>query len=406
MLMAFVTWGSDAAVVSRTSRASISRSAQSTIQSSPITEPEKEIQTTSTTQLSTENTQPSETKPKSDPVVVNKSSQFDATFGEASSSGTDSDSTTLADIIRSQRAALDAAEKAQSALAVSTVTANKCDAGLRSCMAEKCGTALTNCANDTDTAFGTKLDSCRRTANCDANEFRLLSAEIKADRETNTKLKLFNDILDCGQDYNDCITEQCGNTYSKCIGKSAGDAAISKCASIANRCKSFDNGLQSRTMTVFANLRQIAEKQIPVDEAKLYDLRDQMRSVCAQLGAMFDERTLDCVYTVNFRAGDNATIYASKKLYAGNTFNCTPDWFGIDITTFKENAYRFTREQKSATAAAAGAGIGMTAGAATSGALSRAIQTQKAAQALKDAEQGKTTTVTTPQNTNDDNKDR
>ena len=111
-----------------------------------------------------------------------------------------------------------------------------------------------------------------------------------------------------------------------------------------------------------------------------------MRDTCKRLGAMFDERTLDCVYTVNFYAGEKNTLYASKKAYAGSTFNCDQNWFGVDITTFKENAMRLTREQKSATSALMGSGIGMATGAITSGAIDRAIDRHKAEKAAKDAE--------------------
>ena len=82
---------------------------------------------------------------------------------------------------------------------------------------------------------------------------------------------------------------------------------------------------------------------------------------------MFDERSLDCVYTVNFYAGNDSTLYASKKAYAGGTFECTPNWFGVDVTTFKENAYRLTREQTSASSAMLGSGVGVAVGAVTSG---------------------------------------
>ena len=113
-----------------------------------------------------------------------------------------------------------------------------------------------------------------------------------------------------------------------------------------------------------------------------------MASQCRMLGAMFDERSLDCVFTVNFFAGDN-TLYASKKLYAGSVFDCTQDWFGLDITTFKENAYRLTRDQKTATAAMLGAGLGTAVGTITSGALDRAIDRHKAEKALDKAEDEK-----------------
>ncbi|HBP26575.1 MAG TPA: hypothetical protein DD611_01120 [Alphaproteobacteria bacterium] len=326
-----------------------------------------------------------------DVVITDKSEQF---ASAVSSSGTvapsDSSDTELAEQIRRQRAALDAADTTNTANASATKSSasgqNACDATLRACMKNKCGNDFTKCSGDTDTTWGTKMDACRRDTECTGNEYKLFATEIKADRDLNALLASYNKILDCGNRYNKCITNQCGNTYSKCLGKSAGDNAISACASIADECRAADSGLASRTMGAFATLRQVAEVQVQSDEKRLYALRDQMATVCKRLGAMFDERSLDCVYTVNFWAGDSDVPYASKKAYAGSTFDCDQNWFGIDITTFKENAYRLTRSQKSATTGMLGAGVGVATGAITSGAIGRAIDTQKAKNALKDAE--------------------
>lgn len=326
-----------------------------------------------------------------DVVITDKSAQFASAVNSAGITTTNnSPDTELAEQIRRTRAALDAADATNTANAAATKSMargqNACDATLRACMKNKCGNDFTKCSVDTDTTWGTKMDACRRNTECTGNEYKLFASEIKADRDLNALLASYNKILDCGNRYNKCIINQCGNTYSKCLGKSAGDNAISNCASIANECKSADSGLASRTMSAFATLRQGAEVQIQSDEKRLYALRDQMATVCKRLGAMFDERSLDCVYTVNFWAGDGDVPYASKKAYAGATFDCDQDWFGIDITTFKENAYRLTRSQKSATTGMLGAGVGVATGAITSGAIGRAIDTQKAKNALKDAE--------------------
>lgn len=316
--------------------------------------------------------------------IENKTSQFDTILNNASTVNADAAASSLAEMVRAQRAALDATS-ISTTKTNSTAQINACDTGLRSCMTDKCGKNFAKCSSDNDTLFGTKLDSCRRNLPCNANEFKLFSAEIKADRALAIKLNSFNDILDCGNEYDQCILTQCGTTYAKCLGKLDGDTAISKCSSIANRCREMDSGLPNRAMSVFATLRQNAEKQIISDENQLYTMRDNMRSICGRIGAMFDDRSLDCVYTVNFYAGDEHTLYASKKLYAGSTFDCTPNWFGIDVTTFMDNAYRRTREQTSASSAMLGSGVGMAVGSLTSGAIDRAIDTKKADNALERA---------------------
>lgn len=337
------------------------------------------------------NTTPDDTPDVADDEIIeDKTSQFDAIVDSASTGTTDASTQSLADLIRAQRAALDAAaaeEFSNKNTRTATAGLSACDSGLRACMQEKCGKDFTKCSGDGDTIWGDKMDACRRNVTCSGEEYRLFSIEIKADRDLNAKMSSYQEILDCGNSYNACIEEQCGATFNKCLGKKAGDAAIAKCASIARDCTRQDSGLAARAMEVFATLRQDAEKQIKRDEQRLYELRDTMRNRCQSLGALFDERSLDCVFTVEFWAGQpTSSLYASKKAYAGSTFDCTQTWFGVDITTFKENAYRLTREQTSATSALLGSGVGMAVGSITSGAIDRAIDRHKAEQAVKKAE--------------------
>lgn len=352
--------------------------------------------TTSTTANTTTTTTPTPTTTPDDPVsqtpepvaIIDKTSQFNSVLGTGATSSVDTSANDRAELIRAQRAALDAADATNTVATATTTGRSGCDTDLRACMAEKCGSDFTKCSGDTDTLWGDKMDACRRKiTTCTSAMYAKFAPEIRADRDMNARLASYNTIIDCGNRYNKCIVEQCGTTYSKCLGKSAGDTAISACASIARECTTADSGLASRTMNVFATLRQGAEVQVKSDEQRLYALRDQMSAMCRRLGAMFDERSLTCVYTVNFWAGENPeTPFASKKLYAGDTFDCTQNWFGIDVTTFKENAYRLTREQTSATSSLMGSGVGMAVGAVTSGAVNRAIDRHKADRALNQAQ--------------------
>ena len=241
-------------------------------------------------------------------------------------------------------------------------------------MQEKCGNDFSKCFTDSESIWGGKMDACRRNTKCTSHEYTLLVPEIKADRDLNVQMGEYQKIVKCGQEYNACIFKNCGTTMDNCIAKTDGDAAISKCKSIADKCKSQDSGLPSRATDVFATLRKHAQEQARADEKRLYELRDKMESVCKAQGAIFDNRTLDCVFTVNFYADNADKPYTSKKLYSGSVFQCTPEWFGIDVTTFKENAYRLTRSEKAASSAALGAGVGTGVSTLTSGALDRAVQ--------------------------------
>ncbi len=320
-------------------------------------------------------------------IIENKTSQFDDVLDETNASGGDAAANDLAAKIRAQRAALDAQDAATTAAAKSQSALssgqNACDQALRTCMKEKCGNDYSKCKGDGDTIWGDKMDSCRRNAECTGEEYALFAAEIKADRDMNAKMANYNAIIDCGNQYNDCIFTECGTTFAKCLGKSGGDLAIAACEKIAKNCTQQDNGLASRMMSAFGAVRQDAEKSVQRDEEKLYKMRDAMASTCQRLGAMLDERSMDCVFTVNFFAGEENTAYASKKAYAGSVFDCDQNWFGIDITTFKENAYRLTRSQTAASSAMLGSGVGMAVGAVTSGALDRSLDRQKAEKAAK-----------------------
>lgn len=388
LLFAFSIGVANGAVVSRNQRPS------NAARMPTITAQIQNTGTTTTTSVGTP-TAPASVEPEiietTEPEIIieDKSSQFSEFMAETSTN--DKSNTALAEQIRAQRAALDVADAASAAnnqmAAARASGQNACDANLRACMKQKCGNDYSKCAGDTDTMWGTKMDACRRDLPCTGAEYAIFAPEIKADRDMNARVASYNAIIDCGNQYNSCIVAECGQKFTKCLGKRAGDAAISKCSKIANSCKERDSGLATRTMGVFGDLRIDAEKQVAADEKRLYELRDLMRDTCGRLGAMFDERTLDCVYTVNFYAGGDNTLYASKKAYAGSTFSCEPNWFGVDITTFKENAMRLTREQTSATSALMGSGIGMGVGAVTSGATDRAIDRHKAEKALKQAEQ-------------------
>ncbi len=322
---------------------------------------------------------------KEEPVIINKSSQFDVAVNEIMDAA-DSDNSFAAEI-RKQRAAIAAAESKKAAEdslnnAIRSGS-NTCDIDLRKCMIATCGNDFTKCALDGDTDFGEKLNKCKRDTTCSGNEFSLFSKEIKDDRDMNMRLASFSNVINCGNQYNACIMNECGTTYNKCLGKANADAAIEKCKTIATECAESDSGLVARFGTAIGLLRDSAESEIVNDEKKLYDLRDSMRKACTTLGAAFDERSFDCVYTVNFFAGDNQdTPTASRKAYAGDTFTCMQEWFGVNATTFKENAYRETRSQTAASSAMLGSGLGTAAGLITSGAINRALDTQKAKKEL------------------------
>lgn len=319
--------------------------------------------------------------PEPELIISNKSNQFKDTISAVIESASPDNS--FAEEIRRQRAALAASES--SYLANTTQAraladnSSSCDVALRKCMMQSCGKDFTQCATDGDTMFGEKLNRCRQNIKCSGEEFNLFATEIKADRDVNAKLSSYDAVINCGNNYNACIINECGTTYNKCLGKLAEAIAIRKCSVIANECMKTDSGLSTRFSLAVAKLRENAEKDVKSDENRLYELRDLMAQQCRALGATFDERSFDCVYSVGFYGGTNqSTPLASRKAYAGDSFVCNQEWFGINTTTAKENAYRETRAQTGASSAMLGSGLGSAVGTISSGAIDRALDTQKA----------------------------
>lgn len=351
---------------------------------SATNETKTSLTTESTTDTTASTSQPTDTE--STPNVTNKSAAFETTVASVLESASNDNS--FAEQIRKKRAALAAADASDAVKKEQRTSAatnsNACDHGLRQCMATKCGEDFTKCATDGDTAFGDKLNACRRDTNCTANEFSTFVTEIKSDRDMNVRLASYNNVINCGNQYNACIVNECGTTYSRCLGRSTENAAIQKCSTIAKECTQSDSGLANRFGTAIGKMRENAEQEIKRDEERLYTLRDSMSAACKRLGATFDERTFDCVFTVNFYAGENQSQpIASRKRYAGDTFVCMQEWFGVNATTYRENAYRETRAQSGASSAMLGSGVGTAAGLITSGAINRALDTQSAKKDLR-----------------------
>lgn len=322
--------------------------------------------------------------------AVNKSTKF-AAVAKSGSNTSSSGNKEMAELIRQQRNALnakDAANVAETVMKNALLGLNTCDKGLRECMQKQCGEYFTGCALDGDADFGAKITKCTRDLKCTGEEVRLFSTEIKADRDLYVQIASYQSVIDCANAYNDCMISECGLTFDNCLGKKAENAALNKCKQIADRCKEQDSGLPGRVGKVIAGLRENAEENIAKDEQRLRDLRESIKSACETLGTKFDERSFRCLYTVDFFAGeDNPNVpKASRHLYAGSKFKCQQEFFGIDVTTYRENALRETRAQTGASSAMLGSGLGVAAGAIASGAIGRAIDTEKAEGEVKDKE--------------------
>ena len=297
----------------------------------------------------------------------------------------------LAEQIRAQRALIDSdassSQAKETAAALSAGTGNACDRDLRKCMQDRCGNDFSKCAGDGDTVWGDRIESCGRTTKCSGRELSVFAAEIKADRDASALLAGYNEIMTCGARFNQCMLDRCGGAgFRKCLSRSGEDAAINACRARAEECRTADSGLQPRARELLAALRVQAESDAVKWEQQLYAMRDEMRGECRMIGGIFDDRSLQCMFTVEMFAKDIEGPAASRVLASGLSYMCTPEWFGVDIMTYMENAARYEREQQGAINAFMGAGLGTAAGMVASGAISRAMNTQKAQNAVKAAE--------------------
>jgi len=311
------------------------------------------------------------------PPVETRTAQFDTVLQESGGSVASEDSN-LRDLIAAQRSAdVNTAKITAANIAPPSGGANVCNDGLRACMKQKCGEKFEKCAGDGDTIWGDKMDSCRRTTKCTGREFDLLVPEIKADRDMEQNIGLFDEVLQCGERYNECIIAQCGPMFDGCIKKADGDRAIANCKKIADECRVADSGMPGRVMDVFGRQRQDAEIRVQKDYERLFELRKNMEAQCPKIGGMFDSRSFECVFTVEIRnrqLSENAL--ATKKLHPGARYICSPEWFGIDATTFMEEAQRMTRAQRGSSSAFMGGMLGAGAGTALNAGMTGAMFNQ------------------------------
>ena len=261
-----------------------------------------------------------------------------------------------------------------------------CEPELRACLQRACGTSFENCATDTDVEWGRRVERCATEANCSGRESTEFGRMFRADRDVFAAMAGFNSVTNCAQRYNACILEQCGGVgFPGCITTAGGNAAIRACERIFNECRNSDSALQNRINDLFATVRTDAEINVAQWERRLHEIRDEMDRECRMMGGMLDLRSLRCLFTVelhtmheDLRPEGGQTLLASRRLNQATEFMCTPEWFGLDMTTWLENLALYARNQAAAMGTFMGAGIGTGVGVFATQGL-RAIQAVSAA---------------------------
>ncbi len=243
-----------------------------------------------------------------------------------------------------------------------------CYDSVDTCIKLECGTNYEKCETLSQTIFGDKLRACLTSSGCGFDETSTVSTSINDDWAAAKKINRANRILDCGDKMGQCLINTCGAGLQNCLTGADGNMLVnSSCSSIINECESIDSGIATRHTQLLSSLRMNVERSAASLEFRMNELEKQMETECLSIGALFDRDNLKCVFSINFSVLDPKTgsrvNAASKRFDAGIGLMCDEKTFGVDVSTYKNVASQRTIDQKSATGALLGSGVGMGVGA-------------------------------------------
>ncbi|MDR1697248.1 MAG: hypothetical protein LBR41_03475 [Rickettsiales bacterium] len=312
------------------------------------------------------------------PSIPDRSSYFADIFAAArpASAGGPTSGAALRDSVRAQRAAADIAATGGAI----TSARSTCDADLRGCMIGLCGDdTYSKCWTDNSIEWNRKMTSCRAKSKCTTAEFDIIAPEFILDRDQFSSDSSFTIRTTCNINHNNCILQNCGRELKDCQNEAGQNRALAACP-ISRECEMVDNGMVGRSRSLFAALRIDYNEEQFANRQRMRELVDIMRNECAAQKGSYDEEGMTCVYSVELAANvyqnmvdrgrvdmgqANMVTLASRKLYAAAVYQCTEDWFGVDISTYMENAERRTANDRIAYNSALASGLAGAAGTVT-----------------------------------------
>ncbi|MDR0449514.1 MAG: hypothetical protein LBG89_03610, partial [Rickettsiales bacterium] len=306
--------------------------------------------------------------------------EADAGFGAALDKRFEGEAVDERALAKERAAAREEYDMAENAFlrGISAAGKSKCETELRVCVANDCGDDMQKCMGDGDGIWSARFQKCRATTSCNGAEIGVYGDIIKEDMRVDSKLHTMQMIIEGNNMYSRCLQDNCATTqgtpmegmvgFNACVTQVRINQALDACKHIYEKFRPYDSGLQARFTTMMGQLRVEKEKRIAELQKELDEMMPQMRQECKAAGAVFDDRSGECVFTAFLSVEHDGRRFtaASKKLVPGSEYQCTDKWFGIDITTFMKNAIGLTIEQKSASAAFMGAGLGVAASVGTS----------------------------------------
>jgi hypothetical protein len=312
-----------------------------------------------------------------EPERATESPEVDNSFVESMDSlvGGDNnvDARTAARLRIAERDKADASES-EFLRGVANASRSKCETELNTCVIGDCGSDLQKCNDDTDAIWSARFQKCRAKTSCTGAEIGVYGDIIKEDIRVDAKISLMNLIISCNNEYSNCLQTQCATTdarsligggavvgFNGCVTQAKINSALNYCKPVYDRCRPYDSGIQARFTNMMATLRVEKEKRIAELQKELDVMLPQMRQLCRDSGASFDERSGNCVFTAFLSVEAQGRRYtpASKMVMPGSQYQCTDQWFGVDVTQYLQNAIYSTIQQKSSVAALMGAGLGI-----------------------------------------------
>jgi outer membrane protein OmpA-like peptidoglycan-associated protein len=262
---------------------------------------------------------------------------------------------------------------------IASASKSKCENELMNCVVEDCGADFQKCTGDGDGVWSARFQKCRVKTSCTGAELSVYGDIIREDIKVDSQIRLMQLIIQGNNAYSRCLQNQCATTqgtplegmigFNACVTQGRINAALTACQAVYEKFRPYDSGLQARFTSMMGMLRAEKEKRIAELQKELDAMMPKMRDECKRAGAVFDDRSGECVFTAFLSVEANGRRYtpASKKIVPGSQFQCTDQWFGVDVTTYLKNAISLTVEQKTASAAFMGAGLGVGASVLTSG---------------------------------------
>lgn len=284
------------------------------------------------------------------------------------------------------RERIEAREQAEAAAVafnrgIAAAAKSKCETELTKCVIEDCGADMQKCSNDADALWSARFQRCRTKVDCTGAELSVYGDIIKEDIRVDAKIALAQKVVEGNNAYSRCLQQQCGADstsliegrvgFNGCMTQVKINNAINACKGVYEKYREYDSGLQQRFTGVMGLLRSEKEKNIAVLQKELDTIMPQMRTLCTQTGAMFDERSAECVFTAMLSVEDpnNGRRYTAgnKKIMPGSEYQCSDRWFGVDVTQYLINSAHLTATQRAASSAFMGAGVGVGLSALTRG---------------------------------------